>query len=413
MSERRAALHLPLMAALLIASAWQAPVWADQPPAEKTPAKPAAPAVLDSAAGLKPIGGRWYVREGKPTTYVFKDAGQYVDLFGYHLADSNNDGIPNLIIRHDDKALIVDSQGYPNHPTAIFPNSRNPNRIRVQSFHFRLPLAPKRAPSITRAPMGPIGMALNGVVFFNPFEAGGMNAIEGYSEAWLDSCCGHPQEHGVYHYHKYPSCVKSPFADDGQRHSPVLGFAFDGFPVYGPYEEPGVMARDLKGGRALDVCNGHTDPARGYHYHVTPGRFPYIIGGYAGVPEPSNNPMLRRGAVGAIIDNADRSAVQEFGIRSVIPGIASRGKTHTLHFILDPATRGGVPPGVPSWVQVGPFEASKVTRQGNTVTAEVAIAVDSPVGVWLDAHIEFGTAGGRGSGVVRVLKKNDAFRVVP
>ena len=98
--------------------------------------------------------------------------------------------------------------------------------------------------------MGPIGMALNGVVFFNPFEAGGMNAIEGYSEVWLDSCCGHPQQHGVYHYHKYPSCVKSPFADDGQRHSPVLGFAFDGFPVHGPYEEAGVMARDLKG----DAC---------------------------------------------------------------------------------------------------------------------------------------------------------------
>ena len=119
---------------------------------------------------------------------------------------------------------MIDSQGYPNHPTAIFPNSGNPNRIRVQDFHFRLPLEPKRAASITRVPMGPIGMALNGVVFFNPFEAGGMNAIEGYSEVWLDSCCGHPQQHGVYHYHKYPSCVKSPFADDGQRHSPVLGF---------------------------------------------------------------------------------------------------------------------------------------------------------------------------------------------
>ena len=170
--------------------------------------------------------------------------------------------------------------------------------------------------------MGPIGMALNGVVFFNPFEAGGMNAIEGYAEVWLDSCCGHPQQHGVYHYHKYPSCVKSPFADDGQRHSPVLGFAFDGFPVHGPYEEAGVMARDLKGERALDVCNGHTDPARGYHYHVTPGRFPYIIGGYAGVPEPSNNPMLRRGTTGAIVDNADRSGVREFGIRSVTPGNA-------------------------------------------------------------------------------------------
>ena len=239
---------------------WSPAHGASCPGRRTTRNKAATPAVLDSAAGLKPIGGRWYVREGNPPTYVFKDADTYVDLFSYHLADSNKDGIPNLAIRHDDKALVIASQGYPNHPTAIFPNSGNPNRIRVQDFHFRLPLAPRLAESITRVPMGPIGMALNGVVFFNPFEAGGMNAIEGYSEVWLDSCCGHPQQHGVYHYHKYPSCVKSPFADDGQRHSPVLGFAFDGFPVHGPYEEAGVMAKDLKGDRALDVCNGHTDP---------------------------------------------------------------------------------------------------------------------------------------------------------
>ena len=329
------------IAALLLACAWLAPARADEP----TVKKPPPPAVLESAAGLQPIGGRWYVRDGNPPTYVFKDADTYVDLFGYHLADSNKDGIPNLAIRHDETALIIDSQGYPNHPTAIFPNSGNPNRIRVQDFHFRLPLEPRLAESITRVPMGPIGMALNGVVFFNPFEAGGMNAIEGYSEVWLDSCCGHPQQHGVYHYHKYPSCVKSPFADDGQRHSPVLGFAFDGFPLYGPYEEAGVMAKDLKGDRALDVCNGHTDPARGYHYHVTPGRFPYIIGGYAGVPEPSNNHLLRRPGTGAIVDNADRSGVKEFGIRSVTPGTAARGKTHMLRFKLNPSTRGGIPDG--------------------------------------------------------------------
>jgi len=204
--------------------------------------------------------------------------------------------------------------------------------------------------------------------------------------------------------------VKSPFTDDGTRHSPVLGFAFDGFAVHGPYEENDVLAKDLTGDRALDVCNGHTDAARGYHYHVTPGRFPYIIGGYAGVPEPSNNFMLRRGTVGAIVDNADRSGVKEFGIRSVTPGNAERGKIHTLHFALDPNTRAGLPEGVPSWVQVGPYEATKVTRAGDTVTAEVAIAADAPIGVLLDAHIEFGAAG---AGRVRVLKKNDAFRVVP
>jgi YHYH protein len=410
MPERQAERIRPWISALVVAMACPVPTRADEPAATKSPAKPPGPAVLVTGAGLKPIGGRWYVRDGNPPTYVFKDADTYVDLFGYHLADSNKDGIPNLKIRHDDRALIIESQGYLNHPTAIFPNSRNPNRIRVQDFHFRLPLEPERAASITKVPMGPIGMALNGVVFFNPFEAGGMNAIEGYSEVWLDSCCGHAQQHGVYHYHKYPSCVKSPFADDGRRHSPVLGFAFDGFPIYGPYEEAGVIARDLKGDRGLDVCNGHTDPSRGYHYHVTPGRFPYIIGGYAGVPEPSNNHLLRRGSAGAIVDNADRSGAKTFGIRSVVPGNASRGMTHTLEFRLDPATRGGLPAGVPSWVQIGPFEASKVSRQGDTVQAEVDIPADSPVGVLLDAHMEFGAPG---SGLVRVFKKNDAFRVVP
>jgi len=70
-------------------------------------------------------------------------------------------------------------------------------------------------------PMGPIGMALNGVVFFNPFEQGGMNAVEGYSEVWLDCCRGHPQHTGIYHYHKYSRCAKGSFSGDG--HAPVIG----------------------------------------------------------------------------------------------------------------------------------------------------------------------------------------------
>jgi len=109
---------------------------------------------------------------------VFKDADTYVDLFGYHLADSNNDGIPNLAIRHDEKALIVNSQGIRttrprSSPTAVTEPDPRPGLSLPPS------LEPKKAASITRVPMGPIGVALNGVVFFNPFEAGGMNAIEG------------------------------------------------------------------------------------------------------------------------------------------------------------------------------------------------------------------------------------------
>ncbi|HBH52446.1 MAG TPA: hypothetical protein DDY91_11195 [Planctomycetaceae bacterium] len=367
----------------------------------------------DKPANLLAIVGAWHVSEEAHPVYYYKDADRFVDLFSYHEKDSNDDGIPNVRLRHDERFLIVRSQGYPNHPTAVFPNTGNPNTIRVQDFEFRFPLVPKRAAEITRLPMGPIGMAINGVVFFNPFEQGGMNAVEGYSEVWLDSCCGHPEQRGVYHYHKYPSCVKSPFPDDGEQHSPVLGLAFDGFPIYGPYEGREQLARDLtatgEGPPALDVCNGHEDPVRGYHYHVTPNRFPYILGGYAGVPEISNGRGLRRAGTGVIQNNAEGQSRLPAVIARVVPGTARRGATHTVVFELDPSQvrRRPLPEGAPSWVQVGPWEAKNITREGNRVTCQISIPADASRGQLVDCHIEFGTGANP-----TVFKKNDAFRVI-
>lgn len=357
---------------------------------------------------LKPLGGFWYLQEGATPTYYYKDGDRYLDLFTYHAKDSNKDGIPNLKLSHDADFLIMESQGYPNHPTAVYPNSGNPNSIRAQQFTFRLPLKPRKAEAITRLPMGPIGTAINGVVFFNPFEMEGMNAVEGYNEVWLDSCCGHPQQSGVYHYHKYPSCVKSPFADDGQQHSPVIGIAWDGYPVYGPYDDGGKMAKDLSGDQALDVCNGHSDTVRGYHYHVTPGRFPYIIGGYAGVVESSNNRGLRRAGTGPIENNAEPGTRMDAVIAAVRPGTLSRGKSHTVQIELAPgeAKRRRLPDGDPSWVQVGPYEATKIARAGNILTAQLEIPEDATVGVLLDMHIEFGS-----DRHPTVFKKNDVLRV--
>ena len=365
-----------------------------------------APAV-DAA---EPVGGRWSLEPGheKPR-YLFRDGDNSVDLFSYHQSDSNKDGTDEVRLRHEPEFLVIESQGWPNHPTATFPNSGNPNTIRVQEFTFRLPLEPRKAAEITRLPMGPIGVALNGVVFFNPFEQGGMNAVAGYSEVWLDSCCGHPQQTGVYHYHKYPTCVKSPFPDDGTRHSPVIGFAFDGFPIHGPYESDGVMAKDLEGDRALDVCNGHEDAERGYHYHVTPGRFPYVIGGYRGVPEPSNNRALRWMGTGAIKDNAEGESLMEAVIAEVRPGILPRGGRREVTLVLDPAVarRGPIPDTKPSWVQFGPYEAVAIAREGNTITATIDVPADASLGMLLDCHLEF-EAGRR----TRAVKKNDVLRIV-
>ena len=372
----------------------------------------AADTPADTPADLKAIGGRWYLREGKRPVYFYRDGTRFVDLFSYHTSDSNKDGIDEVRVSHDGEFLIVESQGYPNHPTASFPNSGNPNTIRVQNFRFRLPLVPRLAKTVTRVPMGPIGMALNGVVFFNPFEMGGLNAIEGYSEVWLDSCCGHPEQRGVYHYHKYPSCVKSPFRDDGKQHSPIIGFAFDGFPVHGPYESEKTRAQDLHGKQSLDDCNGHADDERGYHYHVTPGRFPYIIGGYAGVPELSNNRGLARAGSGAIQNNASGVSRISDGIRSVKPATAARGQTHSIRIELNPsAARGAIADMPPDWVQIGPFEARKISRQGSVVTVEIRIPEDAPAGVPFDCHLEFKTPQSRNG--VTVMKSNDIFQVQP
>jgi hypothetical protein len=67
-----------------------------------------------------------------------------------------------------------------------------------------------------------------------------------------------------------------------------LGYAFDGYGIYGPFGEDGKRPSNL------DSCNGHEDKTRGYHYHVT-DKFPYIIGGYHGEVEMSNIDRPGRG----------------------------------------------------------------------------------------------------------------------
>ena len=49
----------------------------------------------------------------------------------------------------------------------------------------------------------------------------------------FDSCWGHPNQSHEYHTHQSPSCVYD--QTDSLNHSPIIGFAFDGFPIYGCY----------------------------------------------------------------------------------------------------------------------------------------------------------------------------------
>ena len=90
---------------------------------------------------------------------------------------------------------------------------------------------------------------------------GGGNAGDGiwrrnayYGEALtFDQCVGHQPNNGQYHYHANPVCLRAQLNDNLQlvrssrtgssyveatsnlHHSPILGWALDGYPIYGPY----------------------------------------------------------------------------------------------------------------------------------------------------------------------------------
>jgi hypothetical protein len=285
------------------------------------------PEVTQGVAQLLPLGGRWYYaakpgETGAPAAFdhsnaerlLYRDGptGQceipFFDNMSATLRAGDKDLAGNTVtadrivadnvtVRFDADSMILHTHGLPNHPTGRFPEdgfgpSFNPNSIQEQDETFYIPLVPKVNPnhfalSSTRSNgalnMGPIGVAVNGVVFFNPFDAGLMDASN-----LMDRCCGHPNPFGQYHYHKYPICLNSPWADEGNAHSPLIGWAFDGFPIYGPYESANIMAKDETGPAMLNAFNIHYDAARGWHYHVTPGKFPYLIGGYWGVVDRRN-----------------------------------------------------------------------------------------------------------------------------
>jgi len=203
----------------------------------------------------------------------------------------------NVVVSFTDKHLVIKSKNLPNHPTAVFPDrwrllDGNPNYIQEQDFTWYIPLEPKENPKRIAMdaenknqalPGGPIGVMTNGIIFHNPFD----ERVREDAVWRLDRCCGHPSPIQRYHYLKYPECINTPWDDQGEEHSPLIGFTFDGFPVYGPYEGKGILAKDSKT-NPLNEFNVHLDKDRGWHYHVTPGKYPHLIGGFWGELETRN-----------------------------------------------------------------------------------------------------------------------------
>jgi YHYH protein len=182
---------------------------------------------------------------------------------------------------------VFSGNDLPDHPTGNFPVSpsddayaydRNPNSIKQQSISLSLPASPTAAAS-PNCVGGEVGIMLSGVVIFSAFDAEGRDAP---AHEVQDTCDGHPQVSGFYHYHSLSDCI----VDNASGHSALAGYAFDGYGIYGYYGEDGEELTNAD----LDECHGHThmiewngQMVEMYHYHAT-REFPYVVGCFHGTP---------------------------------------------------------------------------------------------------------------------------------
>lgn len=148
----------------------------------------------------------------------------------------------------------------------------NPHSITTQNLTLRITTAPASATNTSDTPLGPIGISVNGVVFFNQYAA--MRQPLTSEIVSFDRYNGHPNPNNQYHYHFEPLSITS------SSRSRLIGVLLDGFPVYGPIDSNGSTPSNLDG------CNGHTavtaDFSSGiYHYHTTTA-VPYISGCFRG-----------------------------------------------------------------------------------------------------------------------------------
>ena len=159
--------------------------------------------------------------------------------------------------------------------TGAFPNADNPNSISAQAYTFELP----RHGTVANRPTAlvlpqPFGVAVNGVMFDplaaewyhrDPASGWTFEAIGPGPSLGLDANLAHVQPSGAYHYHGRPAVLEQL----GSSHSPLVGWAGDGFPVYGGYgytdpTDPGSGVTELRSAYRLRTGRRPNGPGGSY-----------------------------------------------------------------------------------------------------------------------------------------------------
>lgn len=242
-------------------------------------------------------------------------------------------GVSYVDLTEAKNRVSVSANGIPDHLVGRFPNRGNPHSLSEQRVNLSVPAHPK--PSRTPKPLElgwNFGVSIDGVVFDplaveywngDPRSGWSYNALGGAISLGLDENHAHVQPGGKYHYHGIPTGLIELLEYTPTRHSPLVGYAADGFPIYAmtgiedgnvtqmtsSYQlkngnRPGGSAPDGKfdgtfnedyvyraGTGNLDECNGGFTvspeyPSGTYAYFLTEN-YPVIPRCFTGTPDDS------------------------------------------------------------------------------------------------------------------------------
>ena len=203
--------------------------------------------------------------------------GRYYTVAGGSTSIANNILVNCQKVAYSTNFAYVTATGVPSYATGPFQDG-NPSQTTNQNAIFKMPLNPVvNLGTKTATTGGNIGIFVNGVALFdyrdgvawnattnalcggpgNPTCPGGMGTVQAWNrdailaeKAGFDCAKGHPAM-GNYHHHQNPSAfdldltvistvcnlydADGLYKIDSTKHSPLLGFAYDGFPIYGAY----------------------------------------------------------------------------------------------------------------------------------------------------------------------------------
>jgi len=271
---------------------------------------------------------------------------EYADDYQSRAKDVNQDTLytGSLKITLEGDKCLFSTNAIPNHDFNDGSRTfRNP--VSEQDVVYAVPQTPMKASKVTE-----LSLRQDNAVFLNgvkldllaagcfgvrngfigcgnmeqPFRFDPMSPLNSFG---TDSHNAHTQPDGTYHYHGNPLAM---FSSNGDVASPVIGFAADGFPIYGSYfDDEGVIRKakssyvlkqglrkdatfsgklyapggeydgkfvddyefDQASGGDLDECNGMTVNGT-YGYYVT-DTYPWVLKCFTGTPDSSFNKRRR------------------------------------------------------------------------------------------------------------------------